>query len=628
VTHPGWGDSWSVVALPADPPRRTGADGDVHLLHRRTVRRRAVRWLLVALGVVAVVVVGCAAWVAVDALVARDHLAAAAQDVDRLRDEVEAGQGDRSAGTVASLQEHAAEARDATTGVQWSVVGALPWVGEQVRAVQSVSAVVQDLATNALPQLVAAAAAIDPTTLAPVDGEFDVEPLQAAAPGVVGADASVRAAADRLARIPVDQLADPVAEPVVQLRAQVDEVAMTTATAARAVQLLPAMLGADGPRQYLVLVQNNAEQRATGGIPGSVLLLRAQDGRVAIVDQRAGNSIGGLTDPALELTAQERVLFGDNLGQTMLDVTFTPDFPRTAQLATALWQRIAGPTQVDGVLSVDPGTLALVLGAVGPVDLADGSELTADNAQQRLLNQVYLDTPDPTEQDEFFGTTAQSVFDATVRGDADPAAVVAALAEAARQGRLLVWSADPAQQRLLSGTVLSGELFGHRDDSPVVGVYLEDAGGAKIGYYLEPTITLEQTACRPDGSQALTLEVTLHSTAPADAATLPGYLVGTPLGILPPGEIWTNVLVYAPTGGGVTAHESSDGVAGLSSHVHDGLAVAGRTVILRPGDSVTLSLDLVTGPGLPGAPVLRGTPTALGPAPVARGGRCGDSSLS
>ncbi|TFB67457.1 DUF4012 domain-containing protein [Cryobacterium sp. Hz9] len=37
----------------------------------------------------------------------------------------------------------------------------------------------------------------------------------------------------------------------------------------RAVQLLPAMLGADGQRSYLLLFQNNPEVRATGGLPGA-----------------------------------------------------------------------------------------------------------------------------------------------------------------------------------------------------------------------------------------------------------------------------------------------------------------------------------------------------------------------
>jgi Protein of unknown function (DUF4012) len=92
-----------------------------------------------------------------------------------------------------------------------------------------------------------------------------------AAPKVVAANAEVQTAVRRL-----DSL---------------DPAALTTATAARAVRLLPPMLGANGPREYLLLVQNNAEQRATGGIPGSVALLRAVDGAVTVGAHR-GARIG------------------------------------------------------------------------------------------------------------------------------------------------------------------------------------------------------------------------------------------------------------------------------------------------------------------------------------------------
>lgn len=628
MTHPGWGNDWSAVALPDRPPARSSELDHREAALRRARRSRAIRFTVLGVAGLVAVVAAVGIWVALGSFTARDELQASATAVDTLRTRVSSGDGQDVDAVVADLQEHASAAREATSGPQWSLVGVLPWVGPNTRALQTVTAVVDDLATHALPSLVEATQVLDPSTLAPVDGRIDPELLRDVAPQVVNADASVAAASARLRRVDTSDLLRVVAEPVEQLRDQVAGVAMTTATASRAVQLLPAMLGVDGPRQFLVLVQNNAEQRATGGIPGSVLLVRTDDGRISIIDQRAGNHLGGLSEPVIPLTAEERSLFGDNLGQTMLDVTFTPDFPRSAQLATALWSRSVGPTQLDGVLSVDPGTLALVLGVLGPVDLADGSELTADNAEQRLMNQVYLDSDDNGVQDEFFGSATHAVFDAVMTGDANPAKLVDAFAQAAREGRMLAWSADPEQQALLSGTVLSGELAGRQGASPVVGVFLEDSGGAKIGYYLEPTITLQQASCRPDGSQELTLDVTLHSTAPADAAELPGYLVGAPLGILPPGEIWTNVLVYAPSGGWIASHTASDGVPGLSSQAHDGLAVAGRTVILKPGDSTKLTFELVTGPDLVGPPVLRTTPTALGPGPVARGGRCGDSSLS
>ncbi len=627
MTDPRWGEQWASVVVPARPPQHPDSEVRRRKARRRATGRRLVLWGVVTAAAVVVVVVVCAAWVGANALTARDELQASADDVVALRTQVQAGEVDRSQSTVRDLQRHAAAARAATTGVQWSVVGALPWVGPNARAVQTVSHVVDDLATSALPALVDATRVIDPGTLAPVDGRIDLEPLADVAPQVVAADVAVSAAQDRLAAIDTDRLLTLVAAPVTELRSQVADVAQTTATASRAVRLLPPMLGADGPRRYLLLVQNNAEPRATGGIPGSVLLLTADDGRVEIADEHAGNTLNGLAEPPLALSDGEVALFGPHFGESMLDVTLTPDFPRTGQLARAIWARTVGG-DVDGVLSVDPGALADVLGATGPVTLADGRTLSADNAEDLLLHQIYLETDDIRAQDAFFASSARTVFDTLTSGVGGSPKLIEALATAARDGRLDVWSADPSEQLLLSGTVLAGELRGHQGASPVVGVYLQDANADKMGYFLRPEITLTQTACRPDGSQTMDLSLTLTSTAPADAANLPDYLTGRAAGIAPPGEIWTNVIVYAPTGGSITTSTVSAGEPGLFSQFHDDLAVGARTVKLTPGASFTLGVQIVSGPGQQGVPVVRSTPTVQGPAPVVTASRCGGSSTS
>ncbi|WP_298462485.1 DUF4012 domain-containing protein [uncultured Cellulomonas sp.] len=552
-------------------------------------------------------VVAWIGWLALDALRARDALTAAAGEVTALRTQVLAGDRPGAEATLADLQAHAATAHDRTHGPHWTLVGAVPGIGPTVGAVQTVSEVVGALTTQALPALMDATALADPAALAPVDGRIDLAPLTAAAPGVVAADAAVHDALTTLRGVDADAVVGPFAAQLGRLDAQLADVAATTATAARAVQLLPPMLGADGPRQYLLLVQNNAEPRATGGIPGSVVLLRAADGRVETVDQRPGGSLGNLAAPVLPLTAQEEALFGPDLSADMRDVTFTPDFPRSGELARAIWQQEVGGT-VDGVLSIDPGALAHVLGATGPVALPGGRSLTADNAVALLLNTVYLELA-PAAQDAFFGVTSDAVFHALVSGQGEPAAAVEALARSAGEGRLMVWSAHPQEQSLLSGTAVSGELVGVRGDSPVLGVYLNDGSAAKMGYYLRRDVTVTSTGCTADGAQALTASVTLTSTAPADAADLPPYLTGT---LLPAGELRTNVLVYAPSGGSVESVRVTGADPGVFAQTHDGLAVVGKTVQLKPGESVRIDLDVVTGPGQTGDAVVRTTPMATG----------------
>jgi hypothetical protein len=611
VSHAGWGPQWSSAVLPEES--QDDVDARRALGHRRRRRRQlriGLRGSLLVVALLLAVVAAVVVWVGVDALNARGELKTAATQVHVLQGQVEKGDRKGAKVTLTSLQGHAAAAQAGTHGPQWSVVRALPWVGPNVRAVQTVSEVIDGLAVNALPTLMDATSLVDPTTLAPVNGRVDLKPLVKAEPKVVAADTEVQTAARRLDAIDSKPLLAGVATSLVDLRAQVAKVALTTATAARAVRLLPPMLGADGPREYLLLVQNNAEQRATGGIPGSVLLLRAVDGAVKVVEQRAGNTLGNLSKPVLPLTAGEQGLFGQDLGRTMLDVTFTPDFPRSGQLARAIWQRKVGG-DVDGVLSIDPGALADMLGATGPVDLPSGQQLTQANAVQLLLNTVYLQIADPKAQDAFFAATSGSVFNAILGGQGKPAKVVDALAQAAREGRLMVWSAHKNEQALLSGTVLSGGLVGVQGDSPVVGVYLNDGSAAKIGYYLRTDVVATSTGCRWDGSKTLSVRVTLTNTAAADAANLPPYLTGGG-NVIPAGQVRTNLLLYAPFGGRVDDVRVSGGEPGVFSQTHNGLAVVGKTVQLKPGQRTVIDYNLLTGKAQPGTPVLRVTPVALG----------------
>lgn len=607
MTHPGWGSDWNGQPVP-DAPQHPETVRRRRTSYKRARRRRVVKRVLIGCAVALVVVVGLGIWLATGAFRAAGALESAKGDVKDLQAQVKAGDSDAAATTLVSLQANASTAARATSGPVWTLAGILPWVGPNVSAVHTVAAAVDDLAQHALPSLMQATTLVDPAALAPVDGRVDLAPLQEAAPVIVAANESVQVTAGELADIDTSSLLRAVAEPVETLRDQVNDVAVTTATAARAAQLVPAMMGADGPRDYLVLVQNNAEQRATGGIPGSVLHLHADDGAVTVVQERSGGSLSGLTDPVLPLTDAEDALFGPQLGTDMRDVTFTPDFPRSAAMAKGIWEKQVGGT-IDGVLSVDPVALALVLDATGPVTLSDGTTLSGDDAVQTLLNGVYLDILDPAKQDAFFSDTSKSVFNAVVSGQGEAPGVMDALAEAARQGRLMVWSADEDEQALLTSTVLSGDLRGKDRDSAVLGVYLNDGTQAKLGYYLDLSIDAQATECRPDGSQIVHAVVTLTYNAPPDAAELPAYLVGLD-NIVPLGDLRTNVLIYAPEGGGIESVRVKPDPQGLLAQIHDGLGVGGRTFTFKPGESGSLDMDIVTGKEQTGDLHIRSTPTA------------------
>ncbi|TNC19710.1 DUF4012 domain-containing protein [Georgenia sp. 311] len=612
-TFPSWLEDDTSAPRPSDHgerPRR----------RRRSGRGRTVLALLITLLLLALL--GLMVVFAVQARAAQADLRAAIPLVTQLREQALSGQTDAAAATAEELREHAGAARDAVSGPHWSLAAHVPYLGPNVAAARTATEVVDDLAGDVLPQLVSAAGVVDPARLAPQDGRIDLAPFAEVAPQVVAADEAVDDARERLATIDPEEVLELMRGPLADLTGQVDDVASLTATASRAVQLVPPMLGADEPRDYVLMVQNNAEPRSTGGLTGAFLHLRVDDGAVDLVEQLSAGDIGSFPEPVVELSAAEVALFGTQLGRYPGNVTATPDFPRSAELIRAMWtERVGG--EVDGVLSLDPVVLGSMLSATGPIDvpqealwavgapagfLGEGSQLTADNAADLMLNGVYREIAEPAAQDAFFELAAAQVFSRAMTGGADPTATVAALVEAADEGRIHVWSAHEPEQALLSGTVLSGELRGDDGDgSPVVGVYVNDLSAAKIAYYQRMEVEVVAEQCHANGAQDLTVSVTLTSEVPDGAATLPASLVG--LGrVVPHGDMRSNLLVYAPTGGRITGVRDPAGEVEVLPQVHDDQVVVGRRVHLSPGQSVTTEIDITTGTGLTGDPILRTTP--------------------
>ena len=184
-----------------------------------------------------------------------------------------------------------------TRGPGWWLSARIPQIGPNVTAVASVAQVADTLASDVLPDVLDASRTLSPQRLRPVNGRIDLAPLRATAP-------SVERAANRLAEqarlvhaIDTAPLAPQIAAPVQDLDAKIGDASRLADRASRAVRLLPAMLGGDGTRRYLFMFQNNAEIRASGGIPGAFATLTADDGRVRSA---------GRTTPARSATSRSR----------------------------------------------------------------------------------------------------------------------------------------------------------------------------------------------------------------------------------------------------------------------------------------------------------------------------------
>ena len=548
-------------------------------------------------------------WVGVRGFLARGELESAVPLAATIQGQIVDGEADAARQTFDRLDGHASSAASLTSDPVWRGFELLPFAGPNLTAVRELAAVVSDISRDAVGPLIGVAGIIDVDDFKPADGAIDVQPLLDAQPEVAAANAALIVASDRVGAIDTSATLAPVRDAADELESLVAEAADGVDVLDRAIRLLPPMLGASGPRDYVLLFVNPAELRATGGIAGALALLRTENGRIELAQQASTADFPFYEEPVLELPVETRSLYGDITGQYVQDVNLTPYFPLSGALAREMWRQEFG-VEAHGVLSIDPVALGYLLEATGPITLPTGDVLTAENAVQTLLVDAYARYDDPAEQDAFFAAAAASVFSAVAGGNFDPVALVSALARAGEERRVHIWSADEAEQTVLAGTTLTGDLPTSTAATTRFGAYLNDATGAKMNVYLDVQQSVGRTTCREDLRPVYRVQVTLENTAPGDAAaTLSDYVTGGGLNGVVPGNINTIVSVYgAPDmeNLGVTRNGAD---VGYQPAMDSGYPVSLVAVELAPGESAVLEFNWLGAAASESSIVIESTPT-------------------
>lgn len=560
--------------------------------HRRTRRR-----LLLALIFTAVVVgiVGTSLMLVIDkASTVREEMQSATQLLPRLKSEVVRGDAKDAAKTVEELKLHTSSAREATSGPLWTLAGSLPLLGSNLTAVRELATSADDVARLGAVPLVSVMQSLDWKSLMPNGSAIDVGPLANAEPQISSAAHAVRESSDRLNSIDPGVLLPQVSAPLIEAREQLATLRIGLDAAANAARIAPAMMGAEKPRKYLLLVQNNAESRATGGIPGALAVLTLNSGKLTLESQTSAGDMGTFAPP-VTVDPEQQLIYSPRLGKFMQDVNLTPDFPTAASAAKEMWKRKTGRI-VDGVISVDPVALSYILDATGPVkmsspdpiNLADSglpTELSGKNVVSTLLSDVYAKIGEPKLQDAYFAGAAQEIFHAISSGKGNAKGLVEGITRGAEEGRVLVWSGEANEQAIIAQYPLSGSIAGPSISPAQFGVYFNDGTGAKMDYHVTRTVQLIQE-CPADGYSQVKVRVTSTNTAPKDAATsLPEYVTGGGAFGVPAGTVQTNVIAYGPVQSNVETAFVAGKKIGFASHMHSGRPVGSVTVRLAPGES-------------------------------------------
>ncbi|GAT85535.1 hypothetical protein CVCC1112_195 [Paenarthrobacter nicotinovorans] len=577
---------------------RSGLSGDKSRRNHRTARRR---FLLAGVWAVSLLlaIVGASAWLGSRASTAKSELQAATLLLPTLKSQLGSNDASAAADTVDELVEHTGKARDAVNDPLWKVAAVLPWLGANFQAVSEVAISADDVARLGAAPLVKAFQSLDWKTLTPRAEGMNLAPLSAAAPQVQSAAHTVRESAQRLNDIPAENLLPQVSDPLIDARNKLSQLQADLDSAADAATLAPTMLGADGPKRYLLLIQNSAESRATGGIPGALAVLTVDKGGLSLGSQKSAGDLGAFVPP-IPTDPEQQAIYSGRVGKFMQDVNLTPDFATTATTARTMWERSAGE-HLDGVLSVDPVALSFILDATGPVNMADPviqrvgrdlpRQLTGQNVVPTLLSDVYAKIDDPRLQDVYFAGAAKEIFSALSSGSTDPKRLFEAISKGVSERRILLWSATPEEQKTIARYPLGGAISGPAIYPTQFGVYFNDGTGAKMDYWIKRQVRVVKD-CTSDGYREVTLRVTSTNTAPTDAATsLPAYVTGDGAFGVPAGSVQTNIVAYGPVQSNIDTVVKDEQQIPFAAQRHSQRAVATSTIRLAPGETTSLEFN-------------------------------------
>ncbi|WP_146207259.1 DUF4012 domain-containing protein [Nocardioides silvaticus] len=544
----------------------------------------------------------------------------AAQDLDEversarvLRNELQEGDPVDAAEALERYQEAAAGARGHTDGPTWWLIEQLPLYGDDAEAISTAAAVLDDLGEDGIPQLVDAAELVAARSFNPDDRQFPLEVIASVGEPARESEQAFDEAATALEGVDDGSLVGPVATSFEELRTIVLDARATLGSAYRAAELMPSLLGADGPRDHLLVFQNNAELRSLGGLAGSISRIHADDGEVEIREQEGTSHYLGRDRPVIPLTDGEQRVFGPALGQWFMNASMTPDAGRAAMFAGAWWEQEIGG-EVDGVFFVDPVAVSYLLTATGPVQVPGYGTVSSADVVAKVENQIYLTAPDLAAQEEYQNAVAKAVFNAFSSGRGNPVAVITNLVRGVAEGRIRMHSFVDPEQETIAGTEIAGELTADVDEAQV-GIYVNDALESKMTYYLTYDADAVARSCsgyaqEVVGSIRLTNAVAPGTDVPPTVSGIfPG---GRFYDEIEPGQQRLAVYVVGPAGGSIDAlsldSRSFDPVA---TEDLDGRPVAQVVTVLDKGETQEIEFELSTGPGQTGPVELDVTPGAF-----------------
>ncbi|MEI8097169.1 MAG: DUF4012 domain-containing protein, partial [Candidatus Moraniibacteriota bacterium] len=269
--------------------------------------------------------------------------------------------------------------------------------------------------------------------------------------------------------------------------------------------LFTELLGGNGPRKYLFLLQNNQEMRATGGFIGTYALMDVNNGAVRrfFVDG-IFNPDGQLKENIVPPKPIQKV----SAAWSLHDSNWFPDFPSSAEKAIFFYEKTGGPT-VDGVITLTPTVMQKLLVQTGPISLPQyGLTVDADNFIPVVQEQVETKYDKEENQPKKILADLTSLLIEKVFASQDKETlyrIMNALVEGLNEKQMLLYMRHPETESLIDAAGWSGKILPSSKD--YLSVIHSNINGYKTDGVIDESIK-HMAEISADGSVIDTVTIT------------------------------------------------------------------------------------------------------------------------
>jgi hypothetical protein len=389
----------------------------------------------------------------------------------------------------------------------------------------------------------------DDSSLQQSVGERLLPTLVAAQPELRAAQAQLAAVVQSRSRVDAQTLSPRVAS----LLETVDRYLPWFETAIDGALLAPSLLGADGPRAYLIVAQNNQELRATGGFISGVGLLQVDQGLLSPLSFEDSYAVDNLEVPHELTTPDFQSVLGGQLW-FFRDTNWDAHFPTSARRALDVYARDRG-IQADGLITLDLTALQLLVDAVSPLQVEGlPGQVTGQNVLQ-VIQEQWAEPSAGSDQDwwlhrkDFMGQIASAAIERLMTGQNLKALdLVRALQAALNEKHILIYLTDPQTANLLRERNWDGALTVSALPSDALLVVDSNVGFNKVDAVIARSIHYKVDLASEEGPRArLTLTYQHLEPSPAEAC-IQESRYGDAYADMIKRCYWDYVRVYVPDG--------------------------------------------------------------------------------